>query len=104
MPNALAYLAIFFSIPFGIALFFVVRPALAALVVFFGAVLFLPELTALDLPGLPGIGKEEGAAIACFLGVLLRARRKLRDARVLRGPDVWMIVFMLCLLYTSRCV
>lgn len=101
MPNALAYLAVFLTIPVGIGLFFVVRPALATLAVFFGAVLLLPELTELDLPGLPGIGKEEAAAIACLLGVALRARRKLRDARMLRGPDRWIVVFMLGALGTS---
>ena len=76
MGNAFAYLALFGFLPFGMALFTMFRPTVAALWVFLGSFMFLPELTQLDLPGLPGFGKEEVAALTCLLGVLLRARRK----------------------------
>jgi hypothetical protein len=101
MPNALAYLAIFLSIPLGIGMFFMLRPPVATLVVFLGAILFLPEKTALDLPGLPGVGKLEAASIACLLGAMLRARRRLRDAKMFRGPDRWVLLFMAGALGTS---
>jgi hypothetical protein len=88
VPNGFAYLVLFAYLPFGIALFTALRPALAGTLVFLGAFMFLPERTELDLPGLPSIGKEEIAVIACFLGVFFRARKKLWAAKPLRGLDV----------------
>jgi hypothetical protein len=101
MPNGLAFLALFLFLPFGIGLFFVLRPPLAAVTVFLASMMLLPEKTVLDLPGLPGLGKEEVAAIAVFLGVLAKARRKLREARPLGGPDLWCLALMAGSLGTS---
>lgn len=95
MPNAFAYLALLLAIPVGVGAFFTFRAPIAALIVFFGMVMFLPEKTVLDLPGLPGLGKQEAAALACLFGALLRSRRKLRDARIFRGPDRWAVLLML---------
>lgn len=95
MPNGFAYLVLFGYLPFGIALFTVLRPALAATLVMMLSFMFLPEQTQLDLPGLPGLGKHEVAALACFLGVLLRARRRLWAAKPLRGPDLLIIVMFI---------
>lgn len=101
MGNALSYLALFAAIPVGIALFFVLRPALAVITVYLGAMMFLPEVTLLDLPGLPGLGKREIAAVACILGCLLRARSKMRKAKPFRGVDLLFVLFTLGAVGTS---
>src|SRR5262245_32677511 len=94
-PNALAYLALFMFIPFGTVLFFGFRPALAATLVFLLAFMFLPELTYLKLPGIPQVGKEGCAALACAFGLFLRSRRAVLRAKPLRGIDVlWLLLFV----------
>ena len=90
-PNALAYLALFAFIPFGIGLFFAVRPSLAAIVLFLAEFMFLPEVVELNLPLAP-LGKQAIAALTCFLGVCLRARGKLRAAKPMRGPDLLILL------------
>jgi hypothetical protein len=91
-PNAFAYFALFAFIPFGIGLFFALRPALAAIVLFLAEFMFLPELVELSIPGLPVINKQAIAGIACFLGILLRARGKLFAAKPFRGPDIFFLL------------
>lgn len=91
MGNAFAYLALFGFVPFGVALFSMFRPAVATLLVFLLSFMFLPEMVELDLPLVPGIGKQEVAALACVFGILLRARSRLFRARPLRGPDVFVL-------------
>jgi hypothetical protein len=92
MPNGFAYLVLFAYLPFGIALFTALRPALAGTLVFLGSFMFLPERTELDLPGLPSIGKQEIAVIACLLGAFFRARKKLWAAKPLRGLDLLILL------------
>ncbi|HEY4221568.1 MAG TPA: hypothetical protein VGO62_09500, partial [Myxococcota bacterium] len=75
-PNALGYLALFMFVPFGVALFFVMRPPAAATAVFLIAYMFLPELVSLKIPGVPQFGKTEVAAVAVLIGCLIKARRK----------------------------
>ncbi len=91
-PNGLAYFALFAFIPFGLGLFSLARPSIAALLVFLLSYMFLPEIVSLDLPGFPGFGKQEVAALTALLGCLLRARRKLWAARPLRGPDLLILL------------
>jgi hypothetical protein len=90
--NAFAYLTLFGFLPLGVALFSVLRPAVAALLVFLISFMFLPEMVELDFPMVPGIGKQEVAGIACLVGVMLRARGRLWRARPLRGPDIFVLL------------
>lgn len=101
MPNGFAYLALFAFLPFGICLFMVFRPPLAAVLVFLLSWMFLPEATELDLPGVPGIGKQEVAALACLFGVMLRGRRALWVARPLRGPEALLLLVFIGHIGTS---
>lgn len=94
MGNALSYLVLALAIPVGVALFFAFRPAKAALWVFLGCTMLLPEVVVIDFPGLPGIGKIEAASLACALGLVLTGRRKLRAARALRGPEFLVLLLL----------
>ncbi len=100
MPNALSYLMLALSIPAGIAAFLVLRPTTAAPVVMLSFALFLPEVVTLDAPGLPGLGKYEAASIACLLGMLVRGRTRLREARPFRGPEVLTLGMVACSICT----
>lgn len=86
--NVWAYLVLLGSIPAGLALFGVVRPAVAVLAVLLGSFMFLPERVAVDLPLLPALGKQEVAALTALVGAAVAAPRALLRARPLRGIDL----------------
>ena len=94
MGNALSYLVLVLAFPVGIGMFLVLRPPLAAVVVFLSFTMFLPEKVALDAPGLPGIGKAEMISLACLFGLLLRGRRRMREARWFRGPEALVLLLL----------
>lgn len=96
MANDFSYLALALSLPVGIALFLVLRPVTAAIVVFLSFVMFLPEVVTLDAPGIPGVGKIEAASVACLFGMLLTGRRRLREARPFRGPEALTLLLFAC--------
>lgn len=94
MGNALSYAVLVLAIPLGVALFVMLRPALAAVVVFLSFTMFLPEAVVIDAPGLPGIGKVEAISIACLIGMFLKARRRMREARWFRGPEALVLLLL----------
>lgn len=89
--NAFAYLALLAWAPISVAAFSLLRPSLAAAAVLIGGVLFLPEGVGFDLPGLPPIAKPEVASLCALAGALLRAPRRVLDARPGLGPEILLL-------------
>lgn len=94
MGNGLSYVVLFGALPVGVALFLVLRPPVAAVTVFLGSFMFLPERVEVDLPLVPSIGKQEVAALASLLGTAVRAPGLLVGARPLRGPDLLVVLLL----------
>ncbi len=88
---AVAYTALVLWFFVAILLFRLCRPPLAALLTLLGAALFLPNGVFVDLPGLPPIGKEGVASIACLGCCLAFAMPSLRRARLGRGPEILLV-------------
>jgi hypothetical protein len=94
-PGTLAYAALLAWVPISIALFFLMRPERAAVVVILGALLFLPEAVAIKLPFLPPLTKENIPYLCVLVGALLRCPK-----RILRLPkERWFLVLALMLLF-----
>jgi hypothetical protein len=87
-----AYMALILWVPVSAALFASLRPTLAAVIVFVGGIVLLPEVAAFDLPALPPMDKNAIATTCAFVGAMLFARRRMRAARPLRGVDVFFLV------------
>ncbi len=65
-------------LPFGIAMLSQRDGARATLIVLLGGILLLPEAIALDLPGLPSVGKTSVVSLALLIGMLLFHSRRAR--------------------------
>ncbi len=93
----IATLALLAWFPLSIAAFYVMRPSKAAVLIAFGAVMFLPELAYLKLPRLPNLDKHTIPYLCILLGCLIRSPR-----RVLRAPpDAWFSVLMVVLVISA---
>jgi hypothetical protein len=78
-------------IPFGIALFFAMKPDKAARITIFGGLLFLPELVNFSIPMVPPLGKQAIPFLTVLIGYTLRSPR-----RVWRLPrERWVLAVML---------
>ena len=64
------------------------RPTLAAVGVFLGGMLLLPEGAGFDAPGLPNVGKYEITSLCVLVGALVRCPNRLIAARPGRGDAV----------------
>ncbi|MEC7522779.1 MAG: hypothetical protein VYE22_23015 [Myxococcota bacterium] len=93
-PNIIAYLALFLWAPVTAVLFWRFKAPMATMLSLLGGAMFLPEQTAIDPPLLPPIDKESAAAFYCLIGCLLKDRRRLAEARPLRGIE-WLFVVVL---------
>ena len=100
-PNILAYLALFLWAPVTGWLFHKLSPARAAAWSIVGAVLFLPEVVAVDPPLLPPIDKTSMAAFWCLIGCIWKGRGRLQAARPFRGIDLFFVVVLLGNVATS---
>lgn len=86
-PNILAYLVLVAWFPISIGLFRFLRPTIAAPLTLLGAMLFLPQRTAIDLPGLPAFDKQLVGNLALLAGVVIFARRRFAGKRIGRGVE-----------------
>ncbi len=77
------------------------RPALAACVPLFGAIMFLPEVVSFKLPGIPAINKEGIAAIWVAVGILLWHRARLRTISIGWGVGAFLVALPLASLATA---
>jgi hypothetical protein len=88
------YLVLASWIPLTVLAFMALRPARAAIVVWLGGMLFLPENVYFDAPLVPPIGKHETAALCALVGLLVCSRRQLRAARLGHGSDVFLLLLV----------
>jgi hypothetical protein len=80
-------------IPIGLTLFSFQRPTRAAFHTLVWGMMWLPEGAVFDLPALPPLSKYSFSAIAALLGLMWKAPKRLRAARIGRGYD-WILVIM----------
>lgn len=89
IPPALALFAFAIVPP---ALFYVLRPHVAAAITLVGGTMFLPNAVGFNLPVLPTIGKEELAAILAMGGALVAAPGDVVRSRPFRGAEILLVV------------
>ncbi|HET8931888.1 MAG TPA: hypothetical protein VFN67_00540, partial [Polyangiales bacterium] len=82
--------ALLLWIPFSLWLFSRERPALAAAHSVVWAIMWLPEGASFDLPLLPPFSKYTIGALCALMGLLWKAPKRIKAARVGRGYD-WII-------------
>ena len=93
MTSTFAQIALGLSIPLMVGVFFVLRPALAALVVAFGAEMFLPEGASFKLPLMPYFDKHNLPYLCILAACLLRC-----PGRVTKLPkERWIVLLALLL-------
>jgi hypothetical protein len=86
-----AHLALLLVVPATIIAFAKLSPTRAILAVFFGTILFLPEMVQFDAPGLPALGKHTIPGLCLLIGAFIAAKDRVRRARVGRGLDLLLI-------------
>jgi hypothetical protein len=91
-PSPIAYLALMLFVPLTALVFALLRPTLAVASLMLGAVLFLPEKVAFDPPGLPPLDKLSISALCCLVGLLVTSRKRVFDARVGSGVEVFGLI------------
>jgi hypothetical protein len=89
VTSTIAEIVFALSIPFSIAAFFLMRPVPAALLVAFGAEMFLPEGTNYKLPYMPAFDKHNMGYVCILLACLIRY-----PGRVTKLPKEKWIVFL----------
>ncbi|HBQ16828.1 MAG: hypothetical protein RLP09_46265 [Sandaracinaceae bacterium] len=94
-PNIIAFLALLLWAPVTAFVFWRFKAPMATMICLLGGAMFLPEQTAIDPPLLPPIDKESVAAFCCLIGCLLTDRRRLADAKPLRGIDLLFVLVLL---------
>jgi hypothetical protein len=99
--NALATLALISIVPITIALFALLTPTRAVLVMTFFSALFLPERVGFDLPLFPHLGKTALPALCMLIGALVTARDRIGQAKPGRGLDLLMLLTVLGAVGTS---
>jgi len=95
VPNSLAFLTLLLVVPASIVAFSKLPPGRAVLVLLFGSTLFLPELVDFDAPLVPPLQKASLPALCMLIGLLVRGRDRLKQARLGRGIDLLMIASVL---------
>jgi hypothetical protein len=101
-PNFFSYLAFYAWFPLSLIAFFVTKkPLRTALAVYLGGLLFLPERIDFDLPLVPPIGKGEIAALSCFVGSVLKLRKRIFKLPPGRGVELFIPVIVLAALVTA---
>ena len=101
MNSPIGMLALLLTIPAAIVLFSKLPTVRAALVIIFGATLFLPEMIYFNLPGLPGFDKYSIPNLCILIGVLVRERRKVQEAQLGRGIDLLVLAMFLAAMGTA---
>lgn len=94
MEYPVASLALLLVVPASILLFSRLKPARAVLVLMIGGVLFLPEKVGFDAPLIPPMDKASIPTLCMLVGMLITARRQMKEAKVGRGIDLLVIVMM----------
>jgi hypothetical protein len=79
-------------VPGSIALFALMPPVRAALLITLGSIMFLPELASFDWPLIPPLDKGSLPALCLLVGVLTAARPQLRRAREGSGVNFLMLL------------
>jgi hypothetical protein len=102
MPNLVAYTVLFGWLLVAFQLFRANRPAVAATVVFLGALVLLPANLAVDPPGLPPIDRHVIAGFASFAGYFLAAPARLRTRGRFGWPAILIGVQLLCSFVTAN--
>jgi hypothetical protein len=93
VTSTFAEIALALSIPLMVGIFFVMRPVPAALVVAFGAEMFLPEGPSFKLPYTPYFGKHTLPYLCILIACLLRC-----PGRVTKLPkEKWILLLALLL-------
>lgn len=95
MEYPLASLALLFVVPISIVLFSALRPTRAVLALMLGSVLFLPEKVSFDAPAIPPLDKASIPTLCMLIGMFVKARRELREAKLGRGLELFVILMML---------
>lgn len=85
--------ALILWIPFSAVVFYAIRPHRAILVVFMGAVMFLPEIQKYKLPVIPEFNKLTIASLCIFLGCLFRSRKRLLETTIAPYLIVLLVLF-----------
>ena len=94
MSSTIAIVVLALSIPAMLGVLFLMRPVRAALVVAFGAEMFLPELVTLKVPFMPPLDKHNLPYLCILVACLLRCPK-----RVTRLPkERWMVAMALLML------
>ena len=86
---------------FGIVLVYFFGPVTGATVSILSGILLLPESYAFDLPLLPPVSKYEIVALSAALGLALVDPRRVASAKLGRGPDLLILLFMASAFATS---
>lgn len=90
-----AYVALLLFVPIATAIFLAARNRLGAVIcVYFGGLLFLPELAAFDFPFLPPMDKNGFAGVMAFVAAMVTLRPKMRATKALRGVELFMLVII----------
>jgi hypothetical protein len=87
--------ALLLWIPFSLWLFTVQRPVRAATHSMVWAMMWLPEAAAFDLPLLPPFSKYTIGCVCALIGLLWKAPKRLKAARVGRGYDLIIYAYVL---------
>jgi hypothetical protein len=95
MEYPVASLALLLVVPASIVLFSTLRPTRAVLALMIGGVLLLPEKVGFDAPLIPPLDKASIPTICMLIGMMMKARQQVRDAKVGRGLDLALFVMML---------
>jgi hypothetical protein len=90
----LAYVVLVLFVPIAIVISRSMLRAPATSVVVIGGSLFLPELVALDLPGVPALDKEAVTYFSAFVGAAAASR--LGSARQWVGPELPISLLIVC--------
>ena len=100
-PGFIAFFVLVAWIPVSLGLFYALPLVRAALLVFFGGMLFLPELAQLDLPSLPPLEKRSITILALLAGTLLRMPRRGRFFLGFKGAGLLIPVLLLAAVMTA---
>jgi hypothetical protein len=89
--SPLAALALLLVLPGTLIAFSRLRPLHAVLVVTFVSLMFLPEAVGFDAPLIPPLDKESLPALCLLIGVLVTARKQIKQAKPGRGLDLLLL-------------
>lgn len=90
-----ASLVLLLFVPASIVAFSKLPPGRAVLVLLFGSTLFLPEGVNFDAPLVPPLQKASLPGLCMLIGVLVKGRDRIKQARLGRGIDLLMVAALL---------